>query len=168
VVIMGNDYTPDINTNLITAFLLFIMWIAILLTASYYVPRAIVNSDDSAFYSFSSFKSYLANSVGKILLGITLAMIGAVGFLFLLSMAMSYVIGFLEIVTNYSFSKVAIESLISFSTQVFYANTISAVFLNIYINKTSLSQAKPKLVPKVRMQMYMPGKRGRKPGPKKS
>ena len=147
---MGNNYTPDININLATMILLFAIWMIILLLASYYVPRAVVEPDVLSFFSFSGFKGYLSKAIGQILLGIILTMVGAAAFLFAISMVMSYLISFLEAATNYSFSKIAIENIISFSTQVFYANSISAVFLNIYLKINSSSQ-KPRKTQKVKM-----------------
>jgi hypothetical protein len=163
IIIMGNDYTPDINTSLLTALLLFAMWMVILLLASYYVPKAIVAPNASSFFSFSGLKVYLAKSMGRILLIILLAGIGFLAFLFFISMVMAYLNSFLETALNYSFSKIAVEDMISFSAQVFYANALSAAFLNVYL-KASLLQQSNSPVQKVKMKKHTPrGIRGRRP-----
>ena len=168
IIIMGNDYAPDINTSLLTALLLFLMWIVILFLASYYVPRAVVDPNVASFFSFSGFKGYLSKNIGKILLVIILTMIGGVAFLFAFSMFMSYLNGFIGTSLNYVFNKVAVENMISFSTQGFYANSLAAAFLNIYL-KSWITPQNSKPVQKVKMKRYTPrGVRGRRPSSRKT
>ena len=136
IIIMGNDYSPDEKSSLFPFFILIFLWFLILLLASYYFPKILLdNSKNKSNINWSNFIIYFNKSFGKIFIGIIMSLFIAGLFLFFSSLFFSYLSKIFYFAFNPLAIKIFIEDFLSISIQVFYAHLLSINALKSFKNQ---------------------------------
>lgn len=134
IIIMGNDYSPDEKSSLFPFFILMFLWFLILLLASYFFPKIILDNKNKVNINFSNFINYFNKNFGKIFLGILISLLSCGIFLFFSSLFLSYFFKIFYFMFNPIAIKIFIEDFLSISIQVIYAHLLSINAFKTFID----------------------------------